>query len=70
MSLCCSIENRLAKQHTSSFSALPVLEWCLLCECFLQMHNLLEICHLSKIMSRRRFDVLEAYLLCAGAHQK
>ena len=31
-----------AKQHTSSFSALPVLEWCLLCECFLHMHTCLQ----------------------------
>ena len=30
---------QLAKQHTSSFSALPVLEWCLLCECFLRIHT-------------------------------
>ena len=58
---------QLARQHTSSFSALPVLEWCLLCECFLHMHTCLKPHNLPEIMLRRVIGALGAYMSCAGA---
>ena len=61
---------QLVKQHTSSFSALPVLEWCLLCECFLHMPTPLKIHYLPKAMLRRVSSVLEAYVSCADAYRE